>query len=35
VSKAQQRLGFARDYPWAAAAAKSGPAYKALPEHKR
>ena len=35
VSKAHQRLGFARGYPWAHAAAKSGAAFKALPERKR
>ena len=35
VSKAQQRMAFARRLPWAHAAAKSGAAFKALPDHKR
>ncbi len=35
VSKAQQKLGFAEGYPWAHTAARRGPAYAALPEHKR
>ena len=35
VSKAQQKWGFANRMPWAHPAARRGPAYQALPEHKR
>ena len=35
VSKAQQKWGFANRMPWAHPAARRGPDYDRLPEHKR
>jgi len=35
VSKSQQKMAFAENLPWAHAAARRGPAYAVLPEHKR
>jgi hypothetical protein len=35
VSKRQQKWSFANHMPWAHPAARRGPAYAALPEHKR
>lgn len=35
VSKAQQKMAFAENLPWAHAAARRGPAYAAMPQHKR